>query len=125
MSDLSYEGLTEAELIHALYHGTHAQGMGYLHNRPGLSLADVDSDIANGYLMSKENGVIHVDYYYGRPLKVWIDTVHKAINPGLYDRDAGRDAAWTVISSALARKRAGMTTTPPPSTDEPDASTTR
>lgn len=47
MSDgLSYEGIDEAVLIHALYHGTRASGLGTYDDTPALSLAQVRADLA-------------------------------------------------------------------------------
>jgi len=105
MSDnISYKGIDEADLVFALHNGTGLQGFGMLQNKPGLTLADVKRDLAEmdekGY--GKLQGSYSFDYYYGRPLKVTLDTEKKEIRrPDLYDRDAGPGT----ISRILAKLR--------------------
>lgn len=99
MGIVSYQGLDEAELVHGLYHGTHALGMGKLNDRPGLSIDDL-----TGKLAPDSNGRIYIDYLAGRPLKVDIDTTAKTVTTHLYDRDAGHGACAAVVGRLLARK---------------------
>lgn len=120
--EISYEGIDEAELIHGLYHGTRALGMGALHDIGGLTVEQVRSDIETlkpqkpwsmpaalpGGSGSREpGGHLYFDYYRGRPLKCGIDTERKVItDPRLYDRDAGQGAARRVVDALRARKAA-------------------
>jgi hypothetical protein len=94
MEDINYSGIDEATLIHALYHGTAALGLGILHHKAGLSVEDVAEDLKND-LGEKR---IYFDYYRGHPLKLSLDTVNKTFNPRLYDRDAGRGAAERIVA---------------------------
>jgi hypothetical protein len=101
MQDLSYGGIDEATLIHGLYHGTRALGMGILHHKGDLSVADVAVDLAamasGEYPQPDSSGRIYFDYYRGHPLKMTLDTTNKTFNPRLYDRDAGAGKAARII----------------------------
>lgn len=96
---ISYEGIDEAELIHALHHGTRAQGMGVLHNRPSLTVEDVRAEPAERPAHVRYS----FDYYHGRPLKVRLDTDAKEFDPRLYDRDAGTGTAQQVVDRLRAK----------------------
>lgn len=101
MSDsISYDGIDEATLIHGLYFGTRALGMGVLHDKRDLTIDQVREDVQK---MGRWNDSITIDYYRGRPLKVDIDTKAKTFEPRLYDRDAGHGAAQSVVDHLLAR----------------------
>lgn len=101
MSDISYEGIDEADLVLALYRGTAAQGMGFLHDRNDLTVDLVRADLvkmdAMGNGRTGAGGRYHFDYYYGRPLKISLDLKAKTFFPRLYDRDAGPGAAQTIV----------------------------
>lgn len=106
MDAISYEGLTEAEVIHALYHGTQPLGFGVLHNDDELTVAKVE-DVLARYEPLDRDGKIRLDYFAGRPLKVELDTNRKLIGRAdLYDRDAGVGQCARVIERARARKAA-------------------
>jgi hypothetical protein len=100
--DINYSGISEATLIHSLYHGTVPLGYGHLHHKGDLSLDDVAADLdemAKGeYPQPDHRGLIRFDYYRGHPLKLTLDTVNKTFNPRLYDRDAGRGAAERIVA---------------------------
>ena len=91
--NISYKGIDESELIHALYHGTRPLGMGYLHNMDALSLDDVRLALAERDECSRYD----FDYFFGRPLKLRLDTVTKTFRARLYDRDAGIGAAQAIV----------------------------
>ncbi len=99
MDAISYEGIDEAVLIHALYHGTRPLGMGVLHDRPGLSVKDVVDALGNGTGGFDES--LYIDYLAGRPLKVRIDTKAKTVTTRLYDRDAGDGACQRIVERLL------------------------
>lgn len=104
MNEISYKGLTDAEALHALYHGTVPLGMGWFHNNDAFSVADAQRVIDSHKTRpdSLKTGV-SFDYVAGRPIKVDFDTEAKLIRRvDLYDRDAGPDACARVISAALA-----------------------
>jgi|SRR6185436_9453714 len=94
MSALSYAGIDEAVLIHALYHGTQALGMGRLHDRPSLTVDEIRERVLGPEPFAP---MIRFDYLSGRPLKTDIDTVAKTFTTRLYDRDAGEGAAQRII----------------------------
>lgn len=103
--DVSYEGIDEAELVFALHNGTRAQGMGILHERKGLTLDDVRADLEQYKESFEENERIRFDYYYGRPLKVTLDTKNKMLlRTDLYDRDAGDGMAQLIINRLRKEK---------------------
>jgi len=107
---LSYEGLTEAEVIHALYHGTKALGMGAIHNNPGFTVDDaldwVDAAVEAAKGSPGREHLLRFDYVSGRPLKVALNTQAQLIERvWLYDRDAGEGACARAIEQARARAR--------------------
>lgn len=96
---INYEGIDEATLIHALYHGTVPLGMGMLHNRPRLTVDEVRTALGDRI----SDVVIRIDYLFGRPLKVNINTQAKEFDPRLFDRDAGQGMAETIVLDLLTR----------------------
>ncbi len=110
--EISYEGLTEAEALLALYEGTRAIGMGVMNDKPDFSLADAQRIIDHGRTLTL-SGPLRFDYVAGRPLKVALDTEAKLIRRvRLYDRDAGFGACERTIARALASKGNGEASTP-------------
>ena len=81
-------GIDKAELLVALYHGTHPLGMGVLHDNPEFGIDD-----AKAALASEPSG--RLDYVSGRPIKVNISG--NSFDPALYDRDAGEGAAQRIV----------------------------
>lgn len=105
MSDISYEGLDEAELIVALHAGTRPLGMGFLHDKE-VTLADAREYMAEqiSRYSPNETVVYRFDYLFGRPIKVSLDTKNKIIlRADLYDRDAGEGACQRIVSSLLSK----------------------
>lgn len=90
---------TEAQLIHGLYHGTPPLGMGFLHHKNVLTVEDVQTEIQD---YADNSGMLYVDYFFGHPLKVNINTKDKTFDERLYDRDAGDGAAQKVVDSLSA-----------------------
>lgn len=107
---LSYEGLTAAEVIHALHHGTRALGMGALHNNPGFTVDDAQEWVDHAAGAAKSFGPGHLlrfDYVAGRPLKVALNTEAQLVERvWLYDRDAGEGACAAALDRARAKKAA-------------------
>ena len=100
---IKYEGIDEATLIHALYHGTVPLGMGMLHNRPRLTVEEVREALGDRL----KADTIYIDYLFGRPLKVNINTKAKEFDPRLFDRDAGQGMAETIVMDLLTRPAIG------------------
>jgi hypothetical protein len=97
---ISFEGIDPAVLVHALYRGTRALGLGHLHDRAGLTVDDVRRDLD---AMEKHKGQLYIDYFHGRPLKLKpLDLENKRFFYRLYDRDAGRGAAREIVEHLLA-----------------------
>jgi hypothetical protein len=102
---ISFKDLDPAEVLLALHNGTQPLGMGYLHNRPNLTLDEVRAEMAE---WEKRDGrKLRFDYYHGRPLKLTLDLDEESFGGRLYDRDAGRGAAQAVIDDLRAARKAG------------------
>jgi hypothetical protein len=88
-SNISIEGLDKAEVFAALYNAARPQGLGFLHYTPEPMTADEarKSFAIEGY---------H-DYVQGRVMKV--DLSGDSLDPWLYDRDNGPNAAASVINA--------------------------
>lgn len=103
---VSFRGVDLAVLVHALYYGTRAQGMGRIHDRPDLTVDEVRAEITR-CIHTRPPGPdrqrVVIDYYHGRPLKVKIDLGTLEFDAKLYDRDAGEGAAARVVAE-LRRK---------------------
>lgn len=93
---ISFKGLDPARVLNALYHGTQPLGMGFLHDKPGLTAEQSELDLA--FSIEKQGRRPYFDYYRGRPLKLQLDLDAEEFDPGLYDRDAGKGAAARVIA---------------------------
>jgi hypothetical protein len=103
---ISYEGIDEAELLVALYHGTKPLGMGWLHNNDGFSVDDARKYVEHA-TKHAHNGKAWFDYVAGRPVKVAFDTLLKNIERvDLYDRDAGEGACKRVVDGLRAKVKA-------------------
>ncbi len=99
-NEISYEGIDEAVLIHALHHGTQPLGMGFLHNKPDLSVDDVRAELAS---IRAQGYDLRFDYYHGRPLKLELDDKTKTFRTNLYDRDAGPGKAARIVASLRSK----------------------
>lgn len=99
---VSIAGLEKAAVLHALWHGSRAQGMSFM----GLPTGDVtvemceeavspDADNSNAH--AHQSRPLHFDYWHGRVLKV--DISGDSFDPWGYDRDNGQGAAERVIEA--------------------------
>ena len=89
MAIIDIEGLDKAEVLHALYHRSHVQGMGILQAIPVYTVEDARRDL-------DEQPGYYFDYLHGRVLKV--DLSGDSFDSWLYDRDCGKGAAEEAIS---------------------------
>lgn len=89
MAVIDIKGLDKAEVLLALYRGSHVQGLGFLNAVDNYTIADAkkDYEASNGYF----------DYLHGRVLKV--DISQDAFDGWLYDRDCGEGTAQRAIDS--------------------------
>lgn len=92
---VSYNGLTKAEVLCALYNNAKCQGYGVLHFRSG----DLNIEEAE-HLISLAT---YYDYLYGRVLKIDLSG-DEAFEEWLYDRDNGEGAAQRAIDDYIATK---------------------
>lgn len=94
MSVIDIEGLDKSEVLHALYHRSHVQGLGILQAIPEYTVEDARRDL-------DEQPGYYFDYLHGRVLKV--DLFGDSFDSRLYDRDCGEGAAEAAINE-LRRK---------------------
>ena len=99
-NQISIAGLNKAELLAALFNGSHAQGMGFLQNHAEqMTLAEAAELLRKG---------TYFDYVRGRVLKV--DLKGDEFYTGLYNRDVGQGAAERIVEGLR-----GTSTLPPES----------
>lgn len=94
MSVIDIEGLDKAEVLHALYHRSHVQGLGILQAIPAYTVEDARRDL-------DEQPGYYFDYLHGRVLKV--DLFGDSFDSRLYDRDCGEGAAEAAINELRRR----------------------
>lgn len=83
--------LNKAAILAALYNASRPLGLGYLHYTP----EDMTTEEAAALLRRQT----YFDYLKGRVMK--IDLSGNTLDPQLYDRDNGQDAAECAIMNAL------------------------
>lgn len=117
-NEISYLGVTEAELLHGLYHASKPLGMGRFQHLDTFTLEDVQKELENVYKRpscgvphldpanQEENGVLHLDYYHGHPFKIRLDPTTKTFDDRLFARDNGEGVAQRVIDGIKAAKAA-------------------
>jgi hypothetical protein len=88
MNELDISGLDKIELLRRLHAGTHAVGMGHLHDLGREMTYGEAKEIWTKAVAAQghENRVMF-DYVRGRPLKVWFEG-DKLTGVRLYDRDS-------------------------------------
>ncbi len=91
---MNTRGLSEAELVVALYNKAKPQGLGFLH----YTLADLTVEEAQTLL---DSGQHYFDYLHGRVMK--FDLARR--DSRWYDRDNGLGAAQAAIDSYAAGKK--------------------
>lgn len=101
MTDVDIKGLNKADVLLALYNGSHAQGMSMLAVpqsgvsiemcREAVTSRDGSGEQGSGHNMKP----MYFDYWNGHVLKV--DIAGDDFDPSLYDRDNYRGAAADAI----------------------------
>jgi hypothetical protein len=94
MAIIDITGLDKAEVLHALYHRSHVQGLGILQAIPEYTVDDARKDL-------DEQPGYYFDYLHGRVLKV--DLFGDSFDSWLYDRDCGEGAAEAAINELRRR----------------------
>ena len=87
---IDIKGLNKAEVLKALYDGSHIQGMGFLQAVPEGTVT-----VEHCKMLLETTGYPYFDYLYGRVLKV--DLSKDEFDERLYDRDNGQGVAERVI----------------------------
>ena len=98
---ISYEGLTKAEVLAALWNGSHTQGMSFLAAVPGhdrMTMEEAED------IIQKLSSRLYFDYLEGRVLKVDLRSDEPVFDEYYYDRDCGEGAAAMAIYTALKEK---------------------
>ena len=92
---LSYEGVTEVDLVRELWAHTRAVGVGINIERARAAAPPTDAECRAALRVTgSPSTTVYVDYLCGRPLKVELDTVrHTITSTWAYDRDAGGPGA--------------------------------
>ena len=87
---MDISGLDKAEILAALYNGSHQQGMGFLNARGAGAMTRDEA--------AKElEGGTYFDYLHGRVLKIDLST--DDLDTVLYNRDNGPGAAERIITA--------------------------
>jgi len=92
MSSISIKGLDKAAVLLALYNRAKPQGMGFFQSSPE------PMKIEEARKILEEAGDGSFDYLDGRVMKV--DIAGDELEPRLYDRDNGGNAAESALKSA-------------------------
>ena len=92
MVDIS--GLNKAEVLNALYHGSHVQGVSCYTNPVPVGVVVTPNWCKT---LLEDEGITYFDYLYGRVMKV--DLSKDSFNEWLYDRDNGTGKAQEVINA--------------------------
>lgn len=87
---IDIKGLNKAEVLKALYDGSHIQGMGFMQAVPEGTVT-----VEHCKMLLETTGYPYFDYLYGRVLKV--DLSKDVFDERLYDRDNGQGAAERII----------------------------
>lgn len=88
---IDIRGLNKAEVLKALYDGSHVQGMGFLQVVPEGTVT-----VEHCKMLLETTGYPYFDYLYGRVLKV--DLSKDEFDEWLYDRDNGQGSAERIIN---------------------------
>jgi hypothetical protein len=99
---IDIKGLDKAEVLYALYHNSHAQGMSFLglpHGKENFTLEHAREIIKEtGYVLEGEYhpGRLYFDYLEGHIIKC--DITNDEFDERLYDRDCGEGAAAKAVA---------------------------
>lgn len=104
--EVDISGLDKAELLAALYNGSHQQGMGFLHARgsTGMTVEQAQAEIDERNALGP--GRLYFDYLHGRVLKV--DLCGSALRTRLYNRDVGDGAAENIVAALRTAQKAAQ-----------------
>lgn len=87
--------LDKAEVLAALYNASKQQGMGFMHARGATWMTKED---AAKEIEATGQAVPYFDYLHGRVMKVKLSDT---LDPWLYDRDNGQDAAARALQPLI------------------------
>lgn len=93
--NVSIKGLDKAEVLLALWRGSHAQGLSFLGM---IDAGSLDIEKAKHCIEeAKAHGRLYFDYLNGHVIKC--DITDDEFDPRLYDRDCGEGRAEEVIKA--------------------------
>ena len=95
MANVNIKGLDKAEVLVALWKGSHAQGMSFL----GMMKGGLTLEKAKGMVdeLKEHDHPLYFDYVMGHVIKC--DLTDDEFDPRLYDRDCGEGRAAEVIEA--------------------------
>lgn len=95
MANVNIKGLDKAEVLLALWKGSHAQGMSFL----GMLNGGLTLEKAKGMVdeLKENNRPLYFDYVQGHVIKC--DITGDEFDPRLYDRDCGEGRGEEVIKA--------------------------
>ena len=97
---VSIEGLDKAKVLHALWHGSHVQGLSFMGLNPeGFSFEHAKEIIEE---RQRKHQSLYFDYLEGHVIKC--DITKDVFDEFLYDRDCGPGAAQRAIDTLTANE---------------------
>lgn len=101
---MNIKGLDKAEVLAALYNGSKAQGMGWIHFDANLMTKEEAQKILDEYgtHSGAAGSKLYFDYLKGRVMKV--DLSGDELDTFLFNRDNGDGAAERIIESLKASR---------------------
>ncbi len=98
---ITFKGVTQAQVLAALWNGSRKQGMGLLADSPNHMTDEAAQTILNNMKPNRDGGYCF-DYLGGRVLKV---TIFSSFVEGefLYDRDLGQDHCLYILEELMTR----------------------
>lgn len=95
MANVNIKGLDKAEVLLALWKGSHAQGMSFLGMKNGgLTLEKAEEMVGE---LKENKRRLYFDYVQGHVIKC--DLTNDEFDPRLYDRDCGEGRGEEVIKA--------------------------
>lgn len=96
---LSIKGLSIPQVIHALYMNTKSGGFAVKHDRPDLTVEEMEAFLET--YGAQDGDILDLDYLFGRPMKFKVNKKDMTIDDvTLYERDS-KYPAEVVISRLL------------------------
>lgn len=88
-------GLSDAQVLAALYNNSRVQGLGFLQAKPGKMTVEEAEELLTHNARYASPG--YFDYLHGKIMK--IDVTENPLDPWRYDRDLGQGACASAIQA--------------------------